>query len=620
MDLLDSGCIFIGDEQRDADCEADESPSPSASADAHRRQRARPSRPPSPDARSHAQSGRALPSVVDPAVGRQGAPQHPADRRRPAPERGHLQHRHADRRLDRPGDEAGRDVQPAARHRRRAGPAAAPPGASSGRVYAGKINSWFATVRNRVGPLPGQRPRRAATTPSRRSSASCTGSTSSTSSRSTSRASRRSSTRSAASRSTSRSRSPTTSYPGDRRATSRRVYIPSGLQHMNGAEALRYARSRHTLERLRPRRPPAARAAVAARAGRPADLIPRLPSSSRRSRRRSGPTSRSTSSRSCSGSPRRSTRTNIRSYVFAPPLYGTTGPRQPARLHHRARTSARSGHAVKDAFTADPADEAAPPEAGRRRARGCGSSTGPASDGRGSTLAGFLDVPRPRRIGAAPEARRARCRRTRRSSSTTAPRRSCPTTIAYLEKTFGVEVTTKTDPAIRSRHRHHDRPGHAELEAPPGPDGARLRLASDVAADPAPVATRSASASGCTRAGGRGPRRSSGRGQPARSGRSRRSPTGRWSTSMTGETWTPVPHRNTSSATYSSERSIERVLDRDALVLEDLHDRLAGHALEQVVADRRRERDAVADHEQVRGRRLVDVAVRRSGRPPRRSR
>ena len=49
---------------------------------------------------------------------------------------------------------------------------------------------------------------------------------------------------SAASPSTSRSRSPTTAS----RSTEgrlRRVYIPSGIQHMDGAEALRYARSRH---------------------------------------------------------------------------------------------------------------------------------------------------------------------------------------------------------------------------------------------------------------------------------------------------------------------------------------------------------------------------------------
>ena len=33
-----------------------------------------------------------------------------------------------------------------------------------------------------------------------------------------------------------------------------RIYIPAGIQHMTGAEALVYARSRHALGRLRPRR------------------------------------------------------------------------------------------------------------------------------------------------------------------------------------------------------------------------------------------------------------------------------------------------------------------------------------------------------------------------------
>ena len=53
-------------------------------------------------------------------LGRQGAAEHPARRGGPAPGRHLLQHRHADRRLDRPRDQGGRDVPGAARHGRRA--------------------------------------------------------------------------------------------------------------------------------------------------------------------------------------------------------------------------------------------------------------------------------------------------------------------------------------------------------------------------------------------------------------------------------------------------------------------------------------------------------------------
>ena len=111
LDLLGNGCIFITSDRGRA---TSRSPSPSA----------RPSRPTS-RSRAPARSrrvteppvqGSALPNVDDPAVGRQGAAEHPPDRHRPAAEGGHVQHRHADRRLDRPDDEAGRDVQPAARH------------------------------------------------------------------------------------------------------------------------------------------------------------------------------------------------------------------------------------------------------------------------------------------------------------------------------------------------------------------------------------------------------------------------------------------------------------------------------------------------------------------------
>ena len=86
-------------------------------------------------------------------------------------------------------------------------------------------------------------------------------------------------------------------------------------------------------------------------------------------------------------------------------------------------------------------------------------------------------------------------------------------------------------------------------------------------------------------------------------------PTGRWSTSTTGLTWAPVPQRMTSSATYSSVRSIERILRRDPGVGRELDDGGPRDALEDVVGHRWGDEDAVANHEQVLGRTLRDVAV-----------
>ena len=164
-------------------------------------------------------------------MGRQGSAEHPAHRRRPAAEGRHVQHRHPDRRVDRPDDEAGRDVQPAARHRRRADPAGTGPSVF-GSAYAGKINSLWLNARNRSDCFPGNDKTRGFNA-IKAILGELYGLDIQYYLRSTSRASSRSSTRSAASRSTSRSRSSTTTT----RATdgrSLRVYIPAGVQQLKG--------------------------------------------------------------------------------------------------------------------------------------------------------------------------------------------------------------------------------------------------------------------------------------------------------------------------------------------------------------------------------------------------
>ena len=143
-------------------------------------------------------------------------------------------------------------------------------------------------------------------------------------------------------------------FPGRRRPRSR-LYIPAGIQHMDGDAGAAYARSRNSIDRLRPRRAPAARAPVAAPAGRSAALIRSCPSwstalgqavrtdipvdqlaaAARARRRRS---TRATSGRS--SSPRRSTRTSLHCHA--------------ARLHHRPDVD-RIRAAVANAFTIDPA-------------------------------------------------------------------------------------------------------------------------------------------------------------------------------------------------------------------------------------------------------------------------
>ena len=163
------------------------------------------------------------------------------------------------------------------------------------------------------------------------------------------------------------------------------------------------------LDRLRPRRAPAARAAVAARAGRPAGPHPAPPRADRRrSSRRSRPTSRSTSSRRCSGSPRRSTpRTSARTSSRRRSTRANTCP--DPRGYVVVPKIGRIRAAVKNAFTADPADEAHAPERSPRRPPGCGSSTARATRPRGAHVAGYLDyhglaasAPRQKPPGAVP--------------------------------------------------------------------------------------------------------------------------------------------------------------------------------------------------------------------------
>ena len=172
------------------------------------------------------------------------AGEHPAHRRRRAAAIRHLQHRHADRRLDRPDDGLCGDVQPAARHRGRARSRPAPGSASSARRYGGKINSLWTAATLRKDLFPGNDAQRGfaaiKSTLSElygidikyyvsvnfegfREIVDALGGV------------------------TINVQLPVTDdkYPGDD-GRLRRVYIPTGIQHMDGAQALIYARSRNS--------------------------------------------------------------------------------------------------------------------------------------------------------------------------------------------------------------------------------------------------------------------------------------------------------------------------------------------------------------------------------------
>jgi LCP family protein required for cell wall assembly len=244
----------------------------------------------------------------------------------------------------------------------------------------------------------------------------------------------------------------------------RRVYIPSGIQHMNGAEALRYARSRHGSSDFdRGARQQRVLLSLREQAD-PQDLIPRLPQLIDALKTAVSTDIPANQIAPLLGLASQIDTKSIRSYVFAPPLYATDNPNDSRGDVVEPKIS-RIRAAVKNAFTTDPADE----DTRQNLAEEAGQVwvlNGTSDSGRGAALAGFLDfhglaasAPRQRPPGAVPP-------------NTTiviynGAEAQLPDTIAYLEKTFGVKVTLKTDPAIRTDVVITVGKSTPNLEAPP---------------------------------------------------------------------------------------------------------------------------------------------------------
>ena len=228
----------------------------------------------------------------------------------------------------------------------------------------------------------------------------------------------------------------------------RRIYIPSGVQHMNGVDALRYARSRHGGGSDFDRGARQQRVLLSLREqADPQDLIPRLPQLIDALKSAVSTDIPSNQIAPLLGLASQIDTKNIRSYVFSPPLYGTeTRPGAPVYLIEPKVAKIRA--AVTNAFTTDPADEATRQNLAEEGAV-VWVLNGTADANRGTRLADYLDyhglaasAPRQKPEGAVP-------------ASTTivvynGAEATMTDTIAYLEKTFGVSATMKTDPAIRT--------------------------------------------------------------------------------------------------------------------------------------------------------------------------
>jgi hypothetical protein len=169
----------------------------------------------------------------------------------------------------------------------------------------------------------------------------------------------------------------------------RRVYIPSGIQHMDGSQALRYARSRHGSSDFdRGARQQRVLLSLREQAD-PQDLIPRLPELIDALSSAVSTDIPSNQLAPLLGLASQVDTKNIRSYVFAPPFYGVESARNAPVYYIRPNVS-KIRAAVRDAFTADPADEALR-QTLAQEGGGVWVLNGTADSGRGTRVANYLD-------------------------------------------------------------------------------------------------------------------------------------------------------------------------------------------------------------------------------------
>ncbi len=232
-------------------------------------------------------------------------------------------------------------------------------------------------------------------------------------------------------------------YPGED-GHKTRIYIPAGYQHMNGSEALIYARSRHgsndfdrgarqqrVLLSLRQQIDPATlipklndlidALKSAIHTDIPVKLLPQLLSVA------SGVDTK-----------------DVRSFVFAPPYYGSEPQGDPRGYVIEPRI-ARMRQAVASAFTTNPADEARREALSEEAAR-VWVLNGSGEQGQAARLASFLED---QGINASSPNQRApgRPSQTKIVVYNGADQKD-PATIAYLTKLFGVQPTLATDPTV----------------------------------------------------------------------------------------------------------------------------------------------------------------------------
>ena len=228
-------------------------------------------------------------------------------------------------------------------------------------------------------------------------------------------------------------------YPGDEGAL--RVYIPTGVQHMTGAEALIYARSRHgssDFDRA------ARQQRVLLSLRQQADFatllqhLPELVKSTKKAVKTDFPVAKLPELIELA---RRIDAGNIRSYVFTPPRYGTEGYVNGGYVLQANVPAIRE--ATANAFTFDPREEADRQAIAEEGARVWVVTSTRETD-RATDLAGYLEY-----AGFAASAPRGRnpdeVEPTTVVIAYNGAEGRFPASIAWLEARFKITVTPRTD-------------------------------------------------------------------------------------------------------------------------------------------------------------------------------
>lgn len=255
-------------------------------------------------------------------------------------------------------------------------------------------------------------------------------------------------------------------YPGDNGRLIR-VYIPAGIQHMDGSEALIYARSRHASNDFdRGQRQQRVLLSLKEQTdfqtviAKLPDLVSALKSAVKTDipAGQLGPLIQLASGIDTA---------NIRSYVFAPPLYQrevTSGdPRGYVIIPYVDKIRA----AVASAFQTDPTQEANREQVGAENAT-VWVLNGSGVQGQAARIAGYLEY-RGLNVSAPNQKPDTQGLSATRIEAFNGADTRMPETMKLLEAVFGVQVTPVTDPTVRVDVIVTTSPQTPDLTPPPAP-------------------------------------------------------------------------------------------------------------------------------------------------------